>query len=108
MDEKKRFSELAMRAAYTGNPQFTRFLEPSMERDAVSAAHAAGAKVTFFGGYENAERRMAALTAGQAPDNFPITTPELRWNAKSADARHRHLLGTVTGLGLYLDATGYV
>lgn len=108
MDEKKRFSELAMRAAFTGRAQFTRFLEPSMERDAVSAAHAAGAQVAFFGGYEDAERRIAAFHDGDVPDAFPIRVLELRWNAKFADAKHRDLLGAVMGLGLERDATGDV
>ncbi|MBQ9952610.1 MAG: RNA-binding protein [Clostridia bacterium] len=108
MDAKKRFSELAMRAAFTGVPQFTRFLEPSMERDALSAAHAAGASVSFSGGYEGAERRMAAFHDGDAPEDYPIAALELRWNAKFADAKHRDLLGAVMGLGLERDATGDV
>ena len=108
MDEKKRFSELAMRAAFTGSPQFTRFLEPAMERDAVSAARAAGAQVTFFGGYENAERRMAAFVCDEEPGRFPIAVLEMRWNAKFAEAKHRDLLGAVMGLGLERDATGDV
>lgn len=108
MDEKKRFSELAMRAAFTGRAQFTKFLEPSMERDAVSAARAAGASVAFFGGYDGAERRMAAFHDGEAPESFPIETLELLWNAKFAEAKHRDLLGAVMGLGLERDATGDV
>ncbi len=108
MDEKKRFAELALRASYTGNPQFTRFLEPAAERDAVSAAHANGAQVAFFGGYENAERRMAAFHDGDAPEYYPIATLSLRWNAKFAEAKHRDLLGAVMGLGLERDATGDV
>lgn len=108
MDEKKRFTELAMRAAYTGRPQFTRFLEPSMERDVVSAAHAAGAQAAFFGGYDSAERRIAAFHDGDAPEYFPIETLEMRWSAKFAEAKHRDLLGAVMGLGLERDATGDV
>lgn len=108
MDEKKRFSELAMRAAFTGNPQFTRFLEPSMERDALAAARAAGAQLTLFGGYDGAERRVAAFHDGEPPEYFPIAALELRWNAKFADAKHRDLLGAVMGLGLERDATGDV
>lgn len=108
MDEKKRFSELAMRAAFTVEPQFTRFLEPSMERDCALAAGSAGSRVTFFGGYENAERRVAAFYAFDAPQRFPIAVLELRWNAKFADAKHRDLLGAVMGLGLERDAIGDV
>jgi len=79
-----------------------------MERDAVSAAHAAGAHVDFFGGYDGAERRIAAFHDGDTPDYFPIETLELRWNAKFAEAKHRDLLGAVMGLGLERDATGDV
>jgi RNA-binding protein YlmH len=79
-----------------------------MERDAVSAAHAAGASVSFSGGYEGAERRMAAFHDGDAPEDYPIAALELRWNAKFAEAKHRDLLGAVMGLGLERDATGDV
>lgn len=106
MDERKRLSELALRAAHTGRPQFTRFLEPSAERDVLAAAHAAGARVLFSGGYDGAERRIAAFYDDIPPEDFPITPLELRWNAKFADAQHRDLLGAVMGLGLERDATG--
>lgn len=108
MDEKKRLTELALRAAHTGREQFTRFLEPSAERDVVAAAHSSGAQVTFFGGYDGAERRVAAFYDGDLPMLFPITALALRWNAKFADAQHRDLLGAVMGLGLERDATGDV
>jgi len=106
MDERKRFNELALRATHTGRTQFTRFLEPSSERDALAAAHAAGAQVLFFGGCEGAERRMAAFHNGETPDDFPITALEIRWNAKFCDVQHRDLLGSVMALGLERDATG--
>ena len=64
MDERKRFNELALRAVHTGRPQFTRFLDPAMEREALSAARSAGAEVAFSGGYEGAERRVASFHDG--------------------------------------------
>lgn len=106
MDDKKRYSELALRAVYTGRAQYTRFLEPSAERDVISAARQAGAQVAFFGGCDGAERRMAAFHDGDAPEDFPIAALALKWNAKFADAKHRDLLGAVMGLGLERDATG--
>lgn len=108
MDDRKRLNELALRAAHTGRVQFTRFLEPSAHRDVTAAAHAAGAQVCFFGGYEGAERQIAAFYDDACPDAFPITALELRWNAKFADAQHRDLLGAVMGLGLERDAIGDV
>lgn len=110
MDEKKRLNELALRAVYTGRAQFTRFLDPAMERDATVAANAVGANVAFSGGYEGAERRIAAFYQAFAPESeeFPIAALELKWNTKFSDAQHRDLLGAVMGLGLERDATGDV
>ena len=85
MDDKKRLSELALRASFTGRAQFTHFLEPAAERDALSAAHAAGAQVRFFGGYDGAERRVAAFYAEVPPEDgeYPVAALALRWNARS-------------------------
>lgn len=106
MDEKKRFRELALRAVHTGQARYTRFLDPAEESDARAAAHSAGGQVAFFGGYEGAERRMAAFYALDPPEEFPIAALALRWNAKFATVRHPDLLGAVMGLGLERDATG--
>jgi len=106
MDEKKRLNELALRCAYTGNAQFTRFLEPSAQRDVTAAARSAGVQEHFFGGYDGAERCIAAFTDGAPPEAYPITALELRWNPKFGSCQHRDLLGAVMGLGLERDATG--
>ena len=108
MDDRKRFNELALRAVHTGRAQFTRFLDPAAERDALAAARAAGAEVAFSGGYEGAERRVAAFHDGEPPEVFPIAALALRWNPKFASPQHRDLLGAVMGLGLERDATGDV
>ena len=54
----KRLQELALRAKYASAPAFTRFLEPSLERAALSAAARAEVHAAFFGGYGDAERRI--------------------------------------------------
>ena len=110
MDDKKRLSELALRASFTGRAQFTHFLEPAAERDALSAAHAAGAQVRFFGGYDGAERRVAAFYAEVPPEDgeYPVAALALRWNARFASAQHRDLLGAAMGLGLERGALGDV
>ena len=106
--EKKRLRELALRALYARNPCFTRFLEPPMEREALAAAREAGVHAAFDGGFENAERRIAAFYSGEAPEawDYPLACLELRWNPKYANPGHRDLLGAVMGLGLERDATG--
>ena len=106
--EVRRLRELALRACYAGEVACTRFLEPPMEREALSAANAAGVRARFWGGYPDAERRIAAFYADEAPadGDFPIACLALRWNPKYASPGHRDLLGAVMGLGLARDATG--
>lgn len=106
--EKKRLRELALRAGYSGRSCFTRFLEPPMEREAISAAHESGAQASFFGGWESAERRIAAFYAEEAPQEgeYPIACLEMKWKPKYASPGHRDLLGAVMGLGLERDAIG--
>lgn len=106
--ELKRLEELAVRAARSGRGQFTKFLEPSMAAAARAAANQAGAKVVFRGGYEDAERVIAAFYEDQPPEDweYPIETLRISWNARYADPGHRDLLGAVMGLGIERDTTG--
>lgn len=106
--EKKRLRELALRAAYGRNACFTRYLEPPMERECLAAANEAGVHVVFWGGYADAERRIAAFYSDDAPEEweYPLACIELKWNPKYASPAHRDLLGAVMGLGLERDSTG--
>ncbi len=110
MDEalKKRLCELARRAASTHRTCFSRFLEPSALDEARSAAAKAGARAAFWGGYEGAERRVAAFYDQDAPEaaDWPIAALRLEWNAKFAHPGHRDLLGAVMGLGIDRETTG--
>ena len=105
MDEK-RFLELARRAARSGRPGYSHFIDPALTGAARRCAATEGARVEFSGGYDGAERVVAAfLPADEEPD-FPITCLELTWNTRFADAGHRDLLGAVMGLSIERDATG--
>lgn len=106
--EKQRLRELALRAVYTGRTCFSRFLTTPAETDARSAANAAGAHVSFFGGFADAERRMAAFHSEDAPqeDEWPLTPLVIKWNPKYADPGHRDLLGALMGLGVDRAVTG--
>ena len=104
----KRLRELALRAFHTGQPQFTRFLEPSMERPVRAAASQAGVRAEFYGGFEDAERRIAAFYRDEPPEaeEYPLLALRISWNAKFADPGHRDLLGAVMGLGIERETTG--
>lgn len=108
--ERKRLRELAMRAARSGEPGFTRFLEPSLESECRAAAHEAGARLALWGGYPDAERRIAAFYLDEPPAeaDYPAACLELLWNPKYASPGHRDLLGAAMGLGLERDSLGDV
>ena len=106
--DKKRLKELALRARHSMQPSFTRFLEPPMDMDVRHAAAQAEVKAAFFGGFADAERRLAAFYSGDAPEEweYPLECLELTWNSRYASPGHRDLLGAVMGLGLERSATG--
>ena len=108
--DAKRLRELALRARHTGAACYTRFLEPSLEQTARSAANEAEVALDLWGGYPEAERRIAAFYIGEAPEaqDYPIACLALSWNSKYASPGHRDLLGATLGLGLERDATGDV
>lgn len=105
--ERRRLDELARRAAYTGLSTCSKFLEPALERDCAYAAGEAGVRVTFAGGYADAERRLAVFAAADAVEaEPPIVCLRLSWNARYGAPGHRDLLGAVMGLGIAREETG--
>ena len=106
--ERKRLRELALRANFSSLPCYTRFLDPAMEAEARAAANEAGAQLALWGGYGDAERRIAAFFPDEAPGeaDYPLCCLELSWNPKYAEPGHRDLLGAVMGLGIERDAVG--
>ena len=105
---EKRLNELAIRAERTGQVCCTRFLEPTQADAARSAANRAGCAVAFWGGFEDAERTVAAFHGGEPPQpaDYPISALRIDWNAKFANPGHRDLLGAVMGLGIEREVTG--
>ena len=105
---EKRLNELALRAGHTGRVCVTRFLEPSALGAANAAAARAGVKAAFWGGFEGAERRVAAFYAEEPPEaeDWPVVALRIQWNGKFATPGHRDLLGAVMGLGIGRETTG--
>jgi RNA-binding protein YlmH len=99
------FSDLC-RAARRGQARFTRFLEPPQRNDATRAARSEGVEAAFFGGYEGAERCVAAFYEGEAPENWPVVCLRAEWNAEYAKVQHRDLLGAEMGLGIERSLLG--
>ena len=105
---EKRLNELALRAAHSGRVCASRFLEPSQLDMARAAANRAGANVAFWGGFDGAERVVAAFYDADAPEmwEYPVVALRIQWNAKFSNPGHRDLLGAVMGLGIEREVTG--
>ena len=88
---EKRLNELALRAGHSGRACYTRFLEPSALGMLHMAACRAGAEVALWGGYEGAERCVAAFHGAQAPGagEWPIVALRLQWNVKFANPANK-------------------
>jgi RNA-binding protein YlmH len=101
-----RLLELAQQAERLGDSRFTPFLTPPEAELAQAAAKRAGVEVTLFGGFEDAERRVARFCPADVPSQpFPIAALEIAWPRQTAPG-HRDLLGAVMALGLRRDHLG--
>lgn len=105
--DKKHMTELAVRSLYREEPCFTRFLEPCDETAARSAANAARTHVFFYGGYDDAERRIASFCQREVlPEEYPLRTLRITWKSEYSNPDHRDLLGALMALGIRRETTG--
>ena len=94
------------RAARRGQIRFTRFLEPPHQKEAARCAREEGVEAAFYGGYEGAERAVAAFFEGEPPEAWPVECLRTDWNAEYAKVQHRDLLGALMGLGIERSLMG--
>jgi RNA-binding protein YlmH len=94
------------RAAHRGQIRFTRFLEPPHQAEAVRCAKEEGVEAAFFGGYEGAERAVAAFYEGEPPESWPVECLRADWSAAFSKVQHRDLLGALMGLGIERSLMG--
>lgn len=110
MDESlKSLENAAKLAGEKGLVRFSRFLDPAQAVQAEQMARQYGAKVSFFGGYERAERVIACF---YPPDEqieqsqYPIVCLHSRYSEKFCSISHRDLLGSFMSLGLTRSCLG--
>lgn len=99
---ESKLMDAARACAHSGEPRFTRFLEPVHVAAARHAAKECGVKCELFGGYEGAERVMAGFTNGAPIEGWqwPMQCLKLSWNQKYASPSHRDLLGATMAQGM--------
>ena len=97
--ERRRYAELAARAASRGICQWTRFLSPAQRAAAAVEAAKAGVRLASWGGTEEAERRICAFTDDPDDPDWSgrMTCLRIAWNGKFGKVGHRDLLGALLG-----------
>ncbi|NCB35631.1 MAG: hypothetical protein EOM58_06265, partial [Clostridia bacterium] len=103
--DMRRLTELSERADQTGCAMYTPFLTPPEAELAIAAAKRQGVRCVLFGGYDDAERKMACFTVSDDEPDFPIDAVKITWRGNEKPD-HRSLLGSVTGLGLSRQKLG--
>ena len=108
---EKRMKELGKKAYYRGILTFSDFLDLNQQNILHSLSFRdTGVKVETYGGYESAERQMAAFVpeALSYEQDYPIACVKIQpLNKKfSEDLTHRDYLGAVLNLGMERSKTG--
>ncbi len=104
-----RLADAAQRAERTGQAVFTSFLDPAQAEQARMVAQAQRVHLHLWGGYADAERRIACFcdsTEAPADGVWPMVWLHCQWNARYANLTHRDLLGSLMGQGIEREKLG--
>lgn len=105
----RRIEELCSLAVRRGVPRYTGFLSDREQALAQAAANRAGCTFArFWGGWQDAERKVLCLEPPDAWQEEPVAALRVRLLSPSDRPAHRDLLGAVLGLGLDRAAVGDV
>lgn len=91
------------------SPEYTAFLDERRQMLAEAALHSAGTEYfRFFGGYENAVRRVLCIYPEyNVPEDVDFPVKAIKFTFRQQDAvTHSQLLGTVMSLGIKRELTG--
>lgn len=97
--------DLCDRSIKTGLITYSRFLSPR-EQLLVSDREIFFGKLSFFGGYDDADRRIVAFIPNDWEEiSYPISYVTIR-QTNQRQYSHRDYLGSVLGLGITRELTG--
>lgn len=104
----RRVRELALRALHRGDVVYTHFLDLAQAQLVRQIARETGVSLALNGGYDDAERRMAAFYAYDEPSagDWPICPVRISWRPQFGSPGHRDLLGALMGLGFERERIG--
>ena len=108
-DIQKALENAARLAGEKGLTRFSRFLDPAEAEQSRQLARQYGAKLSVWGGYEQAERVVVCFSPAAeeiSRDQYPIVCLHSRYADKFCSVSHRDLLGSFMALGLTRSCAG--
>lgn len=97
--------DLALQADKCNFAVYGDFLSENEQSDLLSRKNLLPVKVSFFGGYPDAERKMVCFSPDDETDGYPIV-PIIITGTNKAAISHRDYLGSIMGLGIKREKTG--
>ena len=107
MDEKALLG-LIRSVKKTGIARFTRFLDPAESIEFERECKKNDVTPSLWGGYEDAERRIGAVSEDYLPERseFSLVLLKSSFDSRFGSISHRDVLGAAMGLGLTRDCIG--
>lgn len=97
--------DLYTKADFSGRAFFTKFLTPADAREIEMRFPKGGALVSFYGGYDGAERVIAVFGEVEQKSEYPVSVIDVHQKG-GKELSHRDYLGTVLSLGLKREMVG--
>lgn len=97
--------DLYTKSEFSGAAFFTKFLTPSDAREIGVRFPSGDVPISFFGGYDDAERVVASFGEVQDMSEYPIKVIDVHQKG-GKELSHRDYLGTVLSLGIGREMVG--
>lgn len=101
----RHIKDLAVLGEKTRTPRFSGFLTERQQQLAEAAANSEGVGCGFWGGYDEAVRKIFSAPAEADNDSFPLEAVTFFFREKDT-LTHRDFLGALMSLGLKRDQIG--
>ena len=103
----RRISDLIRKSEKTYSVQYTGFLTPA-QQTLINSVDEFYGKISFLGGYDEAERRMCRICADEYAEDsgFPAAFYKLIVSSANAEISHRDVLGSLMGAGIKREMIG--
>ncbi len=97
--------DLYNKAIFSGRCLYTKFLTPPEAETVYNRFPKDDCPINFFGGYDDAERKVASFGETQDKEDYPIACIKVV-SKGSKELSHRDYLGTVLSLGIKREMIG--